>query len=37
MSGSLNERQIEHRMSAKHLYHDRDEITVLVLTGAHLI
>ncbi|WP_412973088.1 23S rRNA (cytidine(2498)-2'-O)-methyltransferase RlmM [Glaciecola sp. MF2-115] len=37
MSTSLNERQIEHRISAKHLYHDRDEITVLVLTGAHLI
>lgn len=34
---ALNERQIKHQLSAKHLYHDRDEITVMVLTGAHLI
>jgi len=34
---ALNERQIKHKLSAKHLYHDRDEITVIILTGAHLI
>jgi 23S rRNA (cytidine2498-2'-O)-methyltransferase len=37
MTSRLNERQIAHQMSAKHLYHDRDEVTVLILTGAHLI
>jgi 23S rRNA (cytidine2498-2'-O)-methyltransferase len=34
---ALNERQIKHQLRAKHLYHDRDEITVMILTGAHLL
>jgi 23S rRNA (cytidine2498-2'-O)-methyltransferase len=34
---ALNERQIKHKLSVKHLYHDRDEITVMILTGSHLI
>jgi 23S rRNA (cytidine2498-2'-O)-methyltransferase len=34
---ALNERQIKHKLSAKHLYHDRDEITIIIRTGAHLI
>lgn len=34
---ALKGRDIAHQIAAKHLYHDRDEITVLVLTGAHLI
>ncbi|MFT7417061.1 MAG: 23S rRNA (cytidine2498-2'-O)-methyltransferase [Glaciecola sp.] len=34
---ALNERQIKHKLSAKHLYHDRDEITVIILTGSHLL
>jgi 23S rRNA (cytidine2498-2'-O)-methyltransferase len=33
---TLDERQIKHQLSAKHLYHDRDEITVMILSGAHL-
>jgi 23S rRNA (cytidine2498-2'-O)-methyltransferase len=33
---TLNDRQIKHQLSAKHLYHDRDEITVMILAGAHL-
>lgn len=37
MVATLKEREIAHQISAKHLYHDRDEVTVLVLTGAHLI
>lgn len=36
MSSNLNEHQIAYQMQAKHLYHDRDEITVIVRSGAHL-
>jgi 23S rRNA (cytidine2498-2'-O)-methyltransferase len=34
---ALDERQIKHQFRAKHLFHDRDEITVMILTGAHLL
>ncbi|GBL03130.1 23S rRNA (cytidine(2498)-2'-O)-methyltransferase RlmM [Glaciecola sp. KUL10] len=37
MIKELNEKQIDFHMRAKHLYHDRDEITVAVVTGGHLI
>ncbi|MFT6702556.1 MAG: 23S rRNA (cytidine2498-2'-O)-methyltransferase [Pseudomonadales bacterium] len=37
MSSKLTEHQILHQMQAKHLYHDRDEITVIVRSGVHLI
>ena len=37
ITDTLNERQIKHQCRAKHLYHDRDEITVMILTGAHLL
>lgn len=37
MIGALNEAQIVNQIQAKHLYHDRDEITVMILTGSHLI
>jgi len=37
ITNTLNERQIKHQLRAKHLYHDRDEITVMILTGAHLL
>lgn len=37
ITNALNERQIKHQFRAKHLYHDRDEITVMILTGAHLL
>ena len=37
IANTLNERQIKHQLRAKHLYHDRDEITVMILTGAHLL
>jgi 23S rRNA (cytidine2498-2'-O)-methyltransferase len=37
MSKTLSEHQTVHQMQAKHLYHDRDEITVIVRSGVHLV
>lgn len=33
---ALAKKQIDYQLSAKHLYHDRDEITVAVITAGHL-
>jgi len=37
LSTLLKEKEIAFTLNAKHLYHDRDEITVVIITGAHLI
>ena len=33
---SLEKQQIDFKMQAKHLYHDRDEISVIIRTSSHL-
>ncbi|MBF7072994.1 23S rRNA (cytidine(2498)-2'-O)-methyltransferase RlmM [Glaciecola sp. MH2013] len=37
ISEKLEKHQINHKIAAKHLYHDRDEITVIIRSGMHLI
>jgi 23S rRNA (cytidine2498-2'-O)-methyltransferase len=34
---ALDKKQIDFQIRAKHLYHDRDEVTVAVVTGGHLL
>ena len=36
IKSSLEKQQIDFKMQAKHLYHDRDEISVIIRTSTHL-